>query len=298
MRTIPLCLLSTLELSRCLACLAMQAIEIEEPPAPTSMLRALDDRRSHRPPFFPSTHLNSLLAMFSNSMSPITSLSNPELTTPPQDLPGVTTTHSFSVEPTSDSGVSDDFLPSSWVAPKFFADLSDFNITHFAAGRHNLEVVGGITLGVEDTVHADDLSSWTLWTNASTMLQLFYPKDSINPAGFPQGGSEFYASPLDISQARNVTFEYNVFFPGDFEWVKGGKLPGLYGGRTGCSGGDPALDCFSTRLMWRAGGAGELYLVNPQPTPSALVLTSFYILVRTKRSTDNLIMQHATPIGV
>jgi hypothetical protein len=98
------------------------------------------------------------------------------------------------------------------------------------------------------------------------MLQLFHPKDSVNPARLPQGGSQFYASPLDISRARSVTLEYKVFFPGDFEWVKGGKLPGLYGERTGCSGGDPALDCFSTRLMWRAGGAGELYLVSPQLT--------------------------------
>jgi len=51
-----------------------------------------------------------------------------------------------------------------------------------------------------------------------------------------------------------------VFFPAGFDFVKGGKLPGLYGGRPGCSGGDPALDCFSTRLMWRTNGAGELYL--------------------------------------
>lgn len=292
MRTTTLCLLSILELSRCLACLAMQAIEIEEPPAPatSSMLPALDDRRSLRSQFSPSTHLNSLLAMFSNSVSPITSLFNPEFTTPPENSPGITTAHTSSVEPTSDSNEPDDFLPSSWEAPKFFTDLSAFNVTHFVTGRHNLDVVAGVTFDVEDTVHADSSSSWTLWTNASTMLQLFYPKDSINPARWPQGGSQFYASPLDISQARNVTFEYKVFFPGDFEWVKGGKLPGLYGGRTGCSGGDPALDCFSTRLMWRAGGAGELYLVNPQPTPSALVLTRFYILVRSKRSTDTLLM--------
>ena len=248
---------------------------MEEPPAPTGMQRALDDRRSLHPPSFPSTHLNSLLAMFGSSMSPITSLFNPELTTSQETSPGITTAHTSSVEPTSDSDLSDDFSPSSWEAPKFFTNLSAFNITHFAAGRHNLEVVGGITLGAEDTVYADESSSWTLWTNASAMLQLFYPKDSINPAGWPQGGSEFYASPLDINQARNVTFEYKVFFPGDFEWVKGGKLPGLYGGRTGCSGGDPALDCFSTRLMWRAGGAGELYLVRQQLSFPGLALTSF-----------------------
>jgi len=41
----------------------------------------------------------------------------------------------------------------------------------------------------------------------------------------------------------------------------GGKLPGLRGGpdRTGCSGGNETdgTGCFSTRVMWRADGAGE-----------------------------------------
>ncbi|KAH9961104.1 hypothetical protein BC827DRAFT_1132268 [Russula dissimulans] len=153
---------------------------------------------------------------------------------------------------------------SSWTAPKIFSDLLAFNITHFASGKDNLDVVVGITPRLGDLVYAADSSFSALWTNASAMLQLFYPKNSINPAGWPQGGSEFYATPLDLGNASSVTLEYKVFFPSDFDWVKGGKLPGLYGGHTRCSGGDPALDCFSTRLMWREGGAGELYLYAPK----------------------------------
>jgi len=99
------------------------------------------------------------------------------------------------------------------------------------------------------------------WDNASTALQLLFPENSIDPANEPQGGAEFYAAPIDISDARSVTLQYSVFFPADFDWVLAGKLPGLYGGHTGCSGGNAALDCFSTRLMWRQNGAGELYLV-------------------------------------
>lgn len=42
---------------------------------------------------------------------------------------------------------------------------------------------------------------------------------------------------------------------------RGGKLPGLRGGpdARGCSGGSASDGerCFSTRLMWRTGGAGE-----------------------------------------
>lgn len=40
-----------------------------------------------------------------------------------------------------------------------------------------------------------------------------------------------------------------MFFPADFDFVKGGKLPGMYGGHKGCSGGQDSEDCFSTRLM-------------------------------------------------
>jgi hypothetical protein len=152
--------------------------------------------------------------------------------------------------------------PSKWTTPTFYSDLSSFNVTHFSTGKHNLEVVAGVTPDAENAAVADDPSTWT---NASSMLQIFYPKGSVNPKSKPQGGSQFYAAPLDIRHARSVTFAYSVFFPSDFEWVKGGKLPGLYGGRTGCSGGDAADDCFSTRMMWRRGGAGELYLVRPQP---------------------------------
>ena len=95
-----------------------------------------------------------------------------------------------------------------------------------------------------------------------SLLRVLYPEGSINPANRPQGGAQFYANPLDITQARSVTLEYDVYFPADFEFVLGGKLPGLFGGKESCSGGDAALDCFSTRLMWRKEGAGELYLVR------------------------------------
>lgn len=61
-----------------------------------------------------------------------------------------------------------------------------------------------------------------------------------------------------------MVLTYSVFFPVDFDWVRGGKLPGLYGGREHCSGGVDATDCFSTRMMWRQGGAGELYLYAPK----------------------------------
>ncbi|KJA21033.1 polysaccharide lyase family 14 protein [Hypholoma sublateritium FD-334 SS-4] len=104
----------------------------------------------------------------------------------------------------------------------------------------------------------------TRWDNATSVLQILYPAGTIDPAQSPVGGADFYAAPLDIDGATSVTLSYSVFVPADFDWVRGGKMPGLYGGHTGCSGGNSAIDCFSTRLMWRAGGAGELYLYAPK----------------------------------
>jgi len=61
-----------------------------------------------------------------------------------------------------------------------------------------------------------------------------------------------------ISENR-ATLTYYVRFKPGYEWVKGGKLPGLYGGDSP-SGGASTANGFSTRMMWRKDGQGELYL--------------------------------------
>src|ERR1700735_2070737 len=40
--------------------------------------------------------------------------------------------------------------PSKWTSPTFYSDLSAFNVTHFSSGRHNLEVVAGVTPDAEN----------------------------------------------------------------------------------------------------------------------------------------------------
>jgi hypothetical protein len=159
-----------------------------------------------------------------------------------------------------------------WAAPAQMTDLSAFNVSAFPGGQRNLQIVNGIPINASATSAANDALSTspvdlvaaalTSWDNSSSVLQLLYPENSIDPAAKPQGGAEFYATPLAMQNAKNVSLEYSVFFPADYDWVLGGKLPGLYGGHTGCSGGNNALTCFSTRLMWRRDGMGELYLVS------------------------------------
>lgn len=157
-----------------------------------------------------------------------------------------------------------------WATPPDMKDLSAFNVTHFPSGKKNVAIIDSVSalaivpggsvyaqdiIGSQSTTNIHDVTGFT------AALQLVYPAYSVNPSSKSPGGAEFYASPLNLSDAKNVTMEYSVYFPADFDWVKGGKLPGLYGGHTGCSGGVAAEDCFSTRLMWRQDGAGELYLV-------------------------------------
>ncbi|KAJ3746474.1 hypothetical protein DFH05DRAFT_1395121 [Lentinula detonsa] len=110
--------------------------------------------------------------------------------------------------------------------------------------------------------------------------EAFYPKGSINPSAAIPGGFGFYLNgPKEFSDilrgsesstgANEIVMSYRLMLQSDWEWVKGGKLPGVFGGvgdlAYGCSGGrkDNRESCFDVRLMWRSKGAGELYVYLP-----------------------------------
>ncbi|MBL9159684.1 MAG: hypothetical protein JNJ70_19535 [Verrucomicrobiales bacterium] len=67
-----------------------------------------------------------------------------------------------------------------------------------------------------------------------------------------------------IARRDTAELRYTVRFGKEFDWVKGGKLPGLCGGPSNVSGGRPAdgTNGFSARLMWRKEGRGEAYLYH------------------------------------
>ena len=59
-----------------------------------------------------------------------------------------------------------------------------------------------------------------------------YPKGSINPSATIPGGFTFYLSgPTNFSQsletASEAIFSYRMMLQDEWEWVKGGKLPGV-----------------------------------------------------------------------
>jgi hypothetical protein len=64
---------------------------------------------------------------------------------------------------------------------------------------------------------------------SNTVMRVEYPEGSYVPSKNPVGGTGFYAQPIDIKNASFVSLSYKVFFPVDFDFVKGGKLPGIYG---------------------------------------------------------------------
>ena len=100
------------------------------------------------------------------------------------------------------------------------------------------------------------------------VLRVRYPAGSVTPSysrkkNAPIGGAQFFAD-LGMSPTNTLRLSYYLRFSENFDFVKGGKLPGLFGG-TQVSGGKipDGTNGFSTRFMWRRNGDGELYAYLP-----------------------------------
>lgn len=145
------------------------------------------------------------------------------------------------------------------------SDLSDSHITtNWGLSK------GRITDGGNDLAFVNDPFPNSPVPNSISpsgpVLQATYPAGSFNNN---TGGAQFESlwNTTDGSVFQTMLLSYEVAFDDGFNWVKGGKLPGLRGGpnSNGCSGGKQpnGTDCFSTRLMWRTNGAGEGIAISP-----------------------------------
>ncbi len=84
--------------------------------------------------------------------------------------------------------------------------------------------------------------------NTGNALQIKYPKEIIQ-----EQKTRIY---LKFESTESATLTYKVFFPEGFDFVRGGKLPGLYGGTAPRGGKGVAVDDgFSIRTMWRELGS-------------------------------------------
>ncbi|KAF8054256.1 polysaccharide lyase family 14 protein [Lyophyllum atratum] len=117
--------------------------------------------------------------------------------------------------------------------------------------------------------------------------EALYPKGSINPSAAIPGGFGFYLSGPETFKAelekgaREVVFGYRMMLEPGWEFKRGGKLPGVFGGvgdlAYHCSGGrqENRCQCFDLRPMWRRQGVGELYTYLPlTPSNSTLLLST------------------------
>jgi hypothetical protein len=79
------------------------------------------------------------------------------------------------------------------------------------------------------------------------VLEVLYPTGKF---GNNEGGAKW--NYIFDRPYEEYTVEYKIRIPKDFDFVRGGKLPGLYGG-SGPAGGASVkeADGFSARIMWR-----------------------------------------------
>jgi hypothetical protein len=107
-----------------------------------------------------------------------------------------------------------------------------------------------------------------LGPGGTPVLRVDYPAGSASPraaatddAGY--GGAQAYLL-LPHGPVDSLHLRYCVRFPPGFNFVKGGKLPGLFGGTVTSGQHIPdGTNGWSTRYMWRRGGAGEVYAYLP-----------------------------------
>jgi hypothetical protein len=91
------------------------------------------------------------------------------------------------------------------------------------------------------------------------VLKVNYPKGSYKPSADPKGGIGFYASPKEIFPESNfITLYYDLYFDESFDPVKGGKLPGIFIGDPGASGGRHSNNKASVRMMWREDSGNQI----------------------------------------
>ncbi|MFP4466888.1 MAG: polysaccharide lyase, partial [Candidatus Goldiibacteriota bacterium] len=114
--------------------------------------------------------------------------------------------------------------------------------------------------------HHSITASDVLYGNYSA--RVIYPAGTYSSPGGSQHLNDFSLFPTAIAPRESMYARYYVRFDPDFEFVKGGKLPGLCGGACNTGGDQPdGTDGWSARIMWRGNGKIVQYLYHmDQPT--------------------------------
>jgi Polysaccharide lyase 14 len=87
---------------------------------------------------------------------------------------------------------------------------------------------------------------------APIAMTVSLPKGATSPHASPRGGMSFPWQPRVLQGKTAACLSYSVLLPADFQFHRGGALPGL----SGSDAAEPAPDGFTARMVWRQGGNG------------------------------------------
>jgi hypothetical protein len=97
---------------------------------------------------------------------------------------------------------------------------------------------------------------------------------------------------VKLPGAQEYWLDYQVWFESDWQWVKGGKLPGLVGGThtSGCK--DIVADGWSARFMWHENGGGHFYYYHQNRVNDCGDTKDFSGGLAFKKSAWNRVTEH------
>ena len=93
--------------------------------------------------------------------------------------------------------------------------------------------------------------------NDNKFMRGYFPQGTIGP----DAGGWSWFSPLP-SNLTEVYFSYDIRFKPGFNWVHGGKIPGVTGGRVYSGNEIKYTDGFSVRAMWKGYGTLVYYIYH------------------------------------
>lgn len=137
-----------------------------------------------------------------------------------------------------------------------------------------IQAAGGAESGVKELVTGTDHVSVVQDPEHGNALQVRYPpgsgsQDCVDLKDCKTAGGIVFFLPLpNGGSIKSAIISYWLKFDPAFDWVRGGKLPGLCGHGCPIAGAKVEPDRFSLRFMWRPGGEAEVYSYLSSPPNS------------------------------
>jgi hypothetical protein len=135
-------------------------------------------------------------------------------------------------------------------------DFQDSPLGNYTKARIEADWQGTQWANPSDRVTIED-------EDGNRFARVQYPRGGVGPG---EGGAQWR---VNFQSFRERTYDelyvsYRIRFRPDFDFVLGGKLPGLLGGEGNTGGNTPdGHDGWSGRMMWRRAGAAVQYLYHP-----------------------------------